>query len=268
MDEEYIELQKILLGVIQANKGVPVGKDDRILDAEGLAVKLLEHSASINYLYKETVVPELRIRIFDLASLNIIARAIIENFLVFHYVFSEPKNPDEEDFRYLAYWVSGLIERQNYTIESPQGKPILERERKIIDRITKQLETNGYFSKLKKNDKDRIIKKGEWRFKSWTEIALSAGLNKSNSKDFYKFLCGYAHSGSLILQHIHQTVSKEEKRELFKATLALLKIAIANMIVSYCNYFPKAKKSYEALGEKNYLVKLWIDVGSTEMYDN
>lgn len=266
MDEEYIELQKILLGIIQANKGVPVGKDDRVIDAESLAVKLLEHSASINYLYKDTIVPELGFRIFDLATLNIISRAIIENFLVFHYVFSEPKSSDEEDFRYLTYWISGLIERQNYTIESPQGKTILERENKIIDKIIKLLETNNYFSKLKQNDKDRIIKKGEWRFKSWTAIALSAGLNKSNSKDFYKFLCGYAHSGSLILQHIHQTVSNEKKRELFNATLTLLKIAIANMVNSYCNYFPKAKKYYEALGEKNYLVKLWIDVGSTEMY--
>ena len=71
MDEEYLELQKILLEVIQANKGVPVKEDDRFIDAESLAVKFFEHSASIVYLYKDTALPEIKLKFFDLASLNI-----------------------------------------------------------------------------------------------------------------------------------------------------------------------------------------------------
>jgi len=267
MDDEYLTLQKILLEIIEANKSVPSIKDNRFIDAEGLAVKLFEHTASISYLYKDTLVPEINLRIFDLASLNIIARAIIENYLVFYYVFMEPKSEEEKDFRYMVYTLSGLVERQNYPIESPQGKVILKNEKKIIDNIIAKLERNIFFTELKKNEKDRILKRGEWRFKSWSDIALSAGLNKSNSKAFYKFLCGYAHSGSLSLKQIHQIVPKEVKKDLFNATLSLLKIAISNMIISYCNYFPKALEHYETLGEKRYLVKLWVDVGKTEMKD-
>jgi len=207
------------------------------------------------------------LRIFDLASLNIIARAIIENFLVFYYVFIEPKNSEEENFRYMLYCLSGLIERQNYPIESPQGKVILKNEKKVIDSLIAKLEKNNYFNELKKDEKKKILKWGTWRFKSWSEIALSAGLNESNSRAFYKFLCGYAHSGSLSLQQIHQTISKEEKVKLFDATLSLLKIAISNMIISYCNYFPKALEYYLETVESKQLVKLWIDVGRTEMKD-
>ncbi len=267
MDDEYLTLQKILLGAIQANKGVPVKEDDRILFAEGLAVKLLDHTFSINYLYNDTSVPELKLKFFNLASLNIIARAIIENFLVFHYIFIEPTKGDEEDFRFLVYWLSGFVERRNYPIESPQGKKILENEKKIIDNITSKLDNNSFFNRLSEKDKRKILEKGEWRFKNWSEIALSTGLNESNSKAFYKFLCGYAHSGSLSLQQIHQTVSKPEKMELFNATLCLLKIAISNMIVAYCKYFSKAQEYYDQVGIDKFLVELWIDVGKMEMKD-
>jgi hypothetical protein len=213
------------------------------------------------------VIPEINLRIFDLATLNVIARAIIENFLVFYYVFVEPQNKEEEDFRYMIYCISGLIERQNYPIESPQGKIILANEKKLIDSVVSKLEKNNYFIQLKKEDKYKLLEWGEWRFKSWSHIALSAGLNESNSKAFYKFLCGYSHSGSLSLQQIHQTASKEEKIKLFNGTLSLIKIAIANMILSYCNYFPKALAFYLENIELKQLVKLWVDVGQTEMKD-
>ena len=267
MDDEYLSLQKILLAIIEANKGVPAIEDDRVIDAEGLAVKLFEHTASISYLYGDTIIPEINLRIFDLATLNIIARAIIENFLVFYYVFAEPQNKEEEDFRYMIYRLSGLIERQNYPIESPQGKIILSNEKKVIDSLLSKLEKNKYFIEMKNDDKNKLLSWGEWRFKSWSNIALSAGLNKSNSKAFYKLLCGYSHSGSLSLQQIHQTVSKRDKIKLFNGTLSLLKIAIANMIISYCNYFPKALAFYLENIEPKCLVKLWIDVGKTEMKD-
>lgn len=267
MDDEYLSLQKILLAIIEGNKGVPAIEDDRVIDAEGLAVKLFEHTASISYLYGDTIIPEIKLRIFDLATLNVIARAIIENFLVFYYVFAEPQNKEEEDFRYMIYRLSGLIERQNYPIESPQGKIILSNEKKVIDGLISKLEKNKYFIEMKNDDKNKLLNWGEWRFKSWSNIALSAGLNESNSKAFYKLLCGYSHSGNLSLQQIHQTVSKQDKIKLFNSTLSLLKIAIANMIISYCNYFPKALAFYLENIEPKYLVKLWIDVGKTEMKD-
>ena len=267
MDEEYLELQKILLEIVEANKGVPVKEDDRFIDAESLAVKFFEHSASIVFLYKDTTLPEIKLRFFDLASLNIIARAMIENFLVFYYVFSEPKNDEEKDFRYLVYWISGLIERQNYSIESPQGKIILANERIVIEKIIERLEKNSHFIDLGQKQRERILRRGEWGLKVWTEIALSAGLNESNSNAFYKFLCGYAHSGSLSLQQIQQTVTKADKRRLFEATISLLNIAFANLILCYCNYFPKAKNYFDQLTERRNLVKLWKDVGSTEMKD-
>ena len=113
----------------------------------------------------------------------------------------------------------------------------------------------------------KLLNWGEWRFKSWSNIALSAGLNESNSKAFYKFLCGYSHSGSLVFNKFIKQLAKQEKIKLFNGTLSLLKIAIANMIISYCHYFPKALAFYIEKIELKYLVKLWIDVGKTEMKD-
>lgn len=119
---------------------MPALEDNRVIDAEGLAVKLFEHSASINYLYKDTVIPEINLRIFDLAIPKCYCSCNNWKFLVFYYVFVEPQNKEEEDFRYFAYCLSGLIERQNYPIESPKGKIILTNEKKVIDNLICKLE--------------------------------------------------------------------------------------------------------------------------------
>ena len=264
-DGEYKILIEILLQCIEANKGVEAGSDDRILDAESLAIKLFNHSATIKYIYGGTPIPNHQKIFFDLPSLNVIARAIIENFLVFHYVYIQPKDKEEENFRYLSYWLSGLIERQKYPLESPQGKELIENEKKIIDHIVSQLNTNRYYLALSNEFQKKIISRGEWRLHSWADIGISAKLNETYAKAFYRFLCGYAHSGNLSIRQLHQAIKNDEKIRLFAPSLSLVKIAIANMIVSYCKYFPKAQTYYNSINHN--IVQLWIDVGSTDMKD-
>ena len=76
-DSDYQELLKLLIDVGEANKGVVAGNDDRVLDAEGLAIKFVFHAASALYLYRSsTSIPELGASFFDPGSVNVVCRPL------------------------------------------------------------------------------------------------------------------------------------------------------------------------------------------------
>jgi len=97
--EDYIKLLETLIKVAEANKGTALGEDDRLLEAEGLCKKFIGHSASSLYLFGSTTLPGVKVTdrgigFFDPGSINVLGRAALESFLVFHYVFVEPRSND------------------------------------------------------------------------------------------------------------------------------------------------------------------------------
>src|SRR3990172_5091399 len=111
-EADYQRLLKVLIEVTEANKGVVAGHDDRVLDAEGLALKFVFHAASALYLYRSTSLPEFGASFFDPGSVNVLSRTALETFLVFNYVFVEPQSDEERDCRYMTWVLGGYLERE------------------------------------------------------------------------------------------------------------------------------------------------------------
>ncbi|MBU0561496.1 MAG: hypothetical protein KKD86_17750 [Bacteroidetes bacterium] len=57
-EEELLKVLDSFIAVAEAGKKTPAGKDNRLLDAEGLCFKIFAHSASILYLYRSTNIPD------------------------------------------------------------------------------------------------------------------------------------------------------------------------------------------------------------------
>jgi hypothetical protein len=266
-EKEYIKLLEILIKIIEANKGIHAGSDDRVLDAEGLALKFFGHACSAIYLYRSTTIPEVKASFFDVGSINVLGRAALETFLVFHYVFVDPTSEQEKDFRYLSWLLAGLLERQEYAIQSSKGKELLSAEAKLIAPLQEKLADNPYFLKLSHNQRKNLMQKGEWRLDSWKDIGLSAGLDETHAKEFYYYLCGYAHAGNISVLQLRQARTPESQRDLCAATISVIMIAIANMVKSYCKVFPKSHLVLTQDTEASRLVDIWITVGSTPMED-
>ena len=123
-ETEYQRMLESLIEVTEANKGVAAGHDDRILDAEGLALKFVFHAASALYLYRSTTVPEIGASFFDPGSVNVLCRAALETFLVFHYVFVEPQLDDDRDCRYIGWVLAGYLERQKLPVWSAEARAV------------------------------------------------------------------------------------------------------------------------------------------------
>jgi hypothetical protein len=267
-EQEYIKLLRTLIKIGEANKGLD-SEDERNIDAEGLLTKFLFHVASILYLSRSTTFKDILdtpISFFDSASINVLARSAFETFLVFHYVFIEPKSEEEKDFRYYSWTIAGLLERQKYSIQSQKGKEQLKTEREIIRSLEVKLKKNSFFKKLTSRQQNNLIKKGIWR-PSWKDIGLSAGLNEIHAEEFYSYLCEYAHAGSLGIRQVHQAENAESQKSLFFASVGLIMIAMANMIKSYCSLFPKSNIALIEDEVSVAIVDKWNFVGSSSLQD-
>jgi len=122
------------------------------------------------------------------------------------------------------------------------------------------------FKRLSQKNKKHLLEHAKWRFLSWKDIAMSAGLNETHAKSFYNYLCGYAHAGSINILQIQQAHSADNQKALFSASIGLLMIAMANMIRFYCNLFPKSNEAQEA-SEHKEIVDKWIWVGQHSAKD-
>lgn len=268
--EEYIKLLEGFINICEANKGLAVKNENWILDAEGLALKFCAHATSALYLFRGTKIPEIKIgniSFFDYASLNILCRAAFETFLIFHHLFIQPNSDEEKEFRYDSWVLSGLLERQGFPVKSPQGIKLIESERSIINSLKDRLHKNKVFINLTHKQQRTITEKGNWRRKSWYEIAKDSGLDETHAGSFYRYLCGYAHSGSLSSLQLRESQTRETQKQMAESGMTLIMISMAKMIESYCKLFSKSKKALLQNSDVYNLVKVWIGVGSSSLND-
>lgn len=262
-DNDYLGLLKIFVRIVEANKGTHAGEDDRILDAEGLALKFLGHASTAFYLYQGTVLPCIGANFIDSASINVLGRAALETFLVFHYIFVAPISEGERDFRYMSWLIAGLHERQNFPAQSPKGKEMLLKERELIVPLQKKLKDNVHFKSLDQSQQKHLLEKRKWNRPDWKDIAISAGLSHMLANAFYRYLCDYAHAGNLSVLQIRKAETLQSQNCLCAATIDVLRISTANMIRSYCIIFPKSELILNQDPDGAALVNLWINIGAT-----
>jgi hypothetical protein len=263
--EEYLKLLDLLYRVIEANKGPITGNDDRYWYAEGLATKFFLHAASALYLSRETSIPDFpstAVRFPDPASTDVLARAAFEAFLTFHYVFFAPKTREERDYRYWAYRAAGLAERQQLPVTTEEHRQKLVDEKKQLDDFVNKLRSNALFNRLSEKQKRQVLK-GEWRQMSWGAIAIDAGFSRMVALDMYRHLCGHAHSGSLSILQIKESLLKGEQSQLIEGTMIAIAITIASLIREYSELFPRARNALLADTKGADIVELWVQVGQT-----
>ena len=129
---DFVKLLDLLAQVIDSSKGFSAGDisdGERLLDAHNLANKLIDHAFTVLYLSQCTNVQSLpsfkQLSFIDTASIDVLTRAVMEAFLVFHYVFFSPQTKEEKDYRYWAYKAAGITERQSIPIITEETRRTL-----------------------------------------------------------------------------------------------------------------------------------------------
>lgn len=251
------------LGVaVDANKRVRADADEWLLDAEGLAVKCLFHGSSCVRLHSGTALPGFDATVLDIASMNVVARATIESFLTFHYVFASPQDSATRELRHLAWVLSDLLERQDFRATEPANRQQLADEREQIETLRIRIGGNPVFQKMTPKQKRRLLEDGEWRWQSWSGIARDAGMSELHADQAYRYLCSFAHSGSLSVLQVRQAKSAVDQKRLADGTLRLVNVAVAFMTKAYSSLFPKAGTALATEDALAACVAEWVRLGT------
>jgi hypothetical protein len=236
--------------------------------------------------------PSVEVNFFDAASINVLARAAVEAFLTFHYIFAASISQEERDSRFYSWQLGGLKERQKslprvqiteqevknilgndqrglkesrkflpkVQILEQEAKKRLANDQKCIERYEQILKNNKVFLNLTRKQQNRILE-GNWRTLSWRKIALDAKLSESHAEHFYGYLCGYAHSSSLSTLQLSQANTRETQLVLFGATMGVIKIAMSNFIFEYCELFPNSRLKLDKNVEAKIAAENWLHIG-------
>jgi len=274
--DDYVALVSLLGTSIDSLKGwVPPCSDDRLNCAEGLAVKFFTHAMSILYLSRGTILPDfplMSVRFVDPGSINVLVRASLEAYLSFHFVFAAPSSADDQDYRYWAYKAAGLVGRQQLKTSTIEHAKKQLDEKVILTNLHNLLDSNCIFQQLSKKQK-ALVKKGNWRQHpqeqvSWKQIALSAGLSPTIATTMYGHLSGYAHSDSLSIMQISQSLLNKEQDQITDSSMITTNIAAAYFIYDFSKIFSLAKAALDAYPNENNIVDQWRRIGQTIGLEN
>lgn len=127
----------------------------------------------------------------DVPSLFILLRGLIENYLMFYYLYIQPSSIDEIYFLSLIYQHSGLKNRQKYNA-IPKDNTILKEEAVEIEQLTLQIHKHPLFNKLNARIRKRIKTKAT--LTTFLEIIKSSKLNSKNFSTFWQLCSNFAHS--------------------------------------------------------------------------
>jgi hypothetical protein len=224
--------------------------------AHNLTYKFLNHAYTILALIQYE--HELKrisspIKISVLPSIQVLVRASFEAYLTFYYVFTAPLTTEEKEYRYLAYVYSGYFERSII----PFADRFTGKDRNGTERFKRKLKANNYFQLLGQKKQKEILK-GEWKCESWHKISTQAGFTDQIFAIFYKYLCGYAHSGSLSVRQSSQILINGQPFDSIDSLLLLLNKCIAKIITEYGIMFTKSLDCLNA--QDKAFITLWAQV--------
>jgi len=275
--EEFLILLDLLAQAINAVRVSSIEDDnqrEKLIYAHNLANRFIQYALTQFHLCNAKRVETLPslgdVRVGDPASIDVLTRAAMEAFLVFHCVFYSPPTEDEKDYRYWTYKAAGLIERQNLPDGVFEHAEQKVEERKTLEEILAKLRSNPIYEALTVKQTMLFIGGKEWnlwrwdrdskRVMSWQDIATDAGLSVILASYMYKHLSGHAHSSSLSVLQTQQAIVKNEAAHLISPSITTMKILVANMIYEYTKLFPEAQPVLAKSGASTS-VDTWIQIG-------
>jgi hypothetical protein len=138
---------KMFFRVSTATAGLPTRKDKAYRYVEVFFWKFVDHFNSCFFLANGTPVLGRKQIFYDSSSINVIIRACWETYLSFNHIYVKSETKEERDFRFLGWWLAGLLDRQEAPRFDANSVLKLAMEKADIMRIRMQLQGNPYFDK-------------------------------------------------------------------------------------------------------------------------
>lgn len=260
LPEEYEHLLDLFFQLVQsqAGKAIESGEEWKN-DAQTLSIKLFRHLASMHGLSKgATIVPPgmQPLPYIDHSSIKVLARAALETYLVFHYLFG---SEDDElcRFRHGTWVLGGLSDRQDAHVSVEEHREKLQDEKRQIEELQAQLSTSPYLANYTTKQQNKLLN-GNWRIgKNWTDLGVSADFNKKYFEDIYSYLCGYSHASYISALQVGQAVALEDQTKLTNSILGIGMVIMAHYVFAYSLAFHTAGTILEENSTSKAIAEKW-----------
>ena len=222
--------------------------------AETLGIKFITQLSSLRNLSKGTNLVfntfSKSIYVIDVSSLYILSRSLIENYLIFYYLYIENVSKEEKRARWILYEISGLKSRRKILdpkINYEEKRIKLGSEKIQIEKLTQELNNNIFYKTLDPEIKKKIKNNNLAKIKDWSAIISESNLSDRFRRS-WKLYSNYSHNEYLSLMQIKDYWSKANdtltvrNHELFNC----LTLCSA-VIIEYTNLYQEIKNNYEGL---------------------
>ncbi|MES2364061.1 MAG: DUF5677 domain-containing protein [Pseudomonadota bacterium] len=256
----YSTLLDLFIRLIQsqAGKKIECGEAWRN-DAQTLSVKLFRHLVSMQMLATGATIEQNHVpAVFfvDHASVKVVARAALETYLVFFYLYGTADRA-LSDFRHKTWRLGGLADRQLIHTSTAENRETLVREKQIIYRLKSEIEATPQFQAYTPKQRAKLLE-GDWRVgNGWSDLGVQAGFHETYFKNIYGYLCGYSHSSYLSALQVGQAQSIEEQQMLTQSILGIGVVIMAHFSFSYADAFSSAGEVLSANTEAKQIAEKW-----------
>ena len=260
MHTDYSTLLDLFIRLVQSQAEKKVERGEEWLnDAQTLSVKLFRHLVSMQTIAAGATVEQNKIpTIFfiDHASVKVVARAALETYLVFFYLYGSADRAASE-FRHKTWRLGGLVDRQLFHVSTDEHREVLANEKQQIDALKAEIEKAPQLQAYKLKQRARLLE-GDWRVgNSWSDLSLQAGFHEKYFKNIYGYLCGYAHSSYLSALQVGQAQTIEDQQMLTQAILNIGVFIMAHFAFSYSSAFTSASAVLAANSEAKRVAEKW-----------
>ena len=224
-------------------------KDVEFVYADTFARKVFQHAASAFMLWSQatqvrvTGIDKLLDLTCDWPSMEVLARACLETYLAFHYIYIEPgADQDAFQFRYHSWIVAGFAKRESFPLIPGEDRKQLADDATALKWHRRRIEKTGYFQSLKPGVRERVLAGRNWP----PGVTLSGMAERVFGpvwgRAVYSYMCSHAHSDALSVVQMKQAVSREDTTGMADTTMSKIALVLAHMTASYAAKFVKARK--------------------------
>lgn len=230
--------------------------------------KIFNHLVSANVLSKGTVVRFLDKDVLskDISAINLIIRASLEAFLLFHYIYINPTSREVVQFRFHGWWREGLLTQLGYDVVGIEAASIREHNQKEVTEILELLKSSSEFNALTKEQKKSLIEKGKWKWIGWRDMLMNTKFSSTYRNNIYSFLSSYAHSESVGMVQV-RLMGHENKTDKFIEISMNMMIVVCSVFLQY--YWESASLADRRMPQADTdFIETWSILGTHEPKKN
>ncbi|SEI14723.1 DUF5677 domain-containing protein [Paraburkholderia hospita] len=246
-EPHFTNLLQLLIAMVQSQAGIRIPKGlEWQNDRQTLAKKLAFHLHTIRTLGggSKLEIDGLQTPFVDHGSIKVLARSVLENYIVFAFIFGDP-SLEVSRFRHMTWRLAGLMDRQRRIPLTAENRQKLAGELMEVEALRREIEAHSIFAGHSTKER-KALAKGDWSAgKQWHELAVEAGLHQRYFRNIYGYLCDYSHSSYAAALQVGEASTVEQQRAISNGMFGMLNMTMAHFVAVYAKLFESARQLLE-----------------------